>query len=459
MNTLEDRLGHLSAATGEPVGVAPTDALWSRGRRRVHARRAAAGVAGLALVAVLGGVGAVTAGLTRTEAMPVSAEHGVVLPSSLAFDMPEALPELGAGEVSAVGLRQRRTGHLFWADHVNEIVGVQATTGTYGVIDTPGLVADGVDGVRVSPSGRYVAYWVGDEAHDGAMGPVADAVAVRDLVTGALVEHELDAEFGASADPATMEWIDDDRLLVNPLFYEDESRSAASGDPETMFTLGVDGEQRLMPATRTVWPESNVVDGRYLGQTENQEWVVLDSRTGATEAVSLPSAGDADVRGPWWDGDDRVAALLDPSPEVSGDNDLRVAFGTLAGEAGRVEWRDSDVEVSDWSTVVGWRGDAVVVNRGVALDVVTEQGAAEEWVTLRDGDGSVDTAQWGRGGVVQHWEFASEVLTDAEIVDAVAPESDAALWMLRTLPTLAWGALLVALIGYLLARRVRRGNA
>ncbi|MFC6153178.1 hypothetical protein [Nocardioides yefusunii] len=459
MNTLEDRLGHLSAATEEPVGVAPTDALWSRGRRRVHARRAVACVAGLVLVGVLGSLGAVSSGLTRTEAMPVSAENGVVLPSSLAFDMPEALPELGAGEASAVGLRQRQTGRLFWAGHVNEIVGVQATTGTYGVIDTPGLVADGVDGVRLSPSGRYVAYWVGDEAHDGAMGTVADAVAVRDLVTGTLVEQDLEAEFGAAVDPAMMEWIDDDQLLVNPLFYDDEKRNGAGSDPERMFTLGVDGERRLIPATRTVWPESNVVDGRYLGQTESQEWVVLDSRTWATEAVSLPSAGDADVRGPWWDGDDRVAALLDPSPEISGDNDLRVAFGDVGVDAGPVEWRDSGAEVPDWSTFVGWRDGGVVVNRGLALDVVTEQGAIEEWVTLREGDGSVDTSDWDRGGVVQHWEFALEVLADVEIVDAVTPEADAALRMLRTLPIVALGALLVALIGYLFARRARRGNA
>lgn len=431
-------------------------------------RRGVAAVGALCLVAVVGSAGVVASGLTSTEAVPVSAVNPAVLPDRLAHDMPVALPDLGAGEVTAVGVRQRSSGLLWWTDPVSEVVGVQAATGTYGVIDTPGLVSGGVEAVWLSPDGAHLAYYRVAEQ----LGDVAGSLVVRNLVDGAVVEHDMDAEFGVRADEESVRWIDDEHVLVMPNPFTDADLVGSSSSAEDWFILGVDGEAVALPEPAQRWPESNSLDGSHLVDRDDSEeydqpdWAVVDVLRGTTwEVATFPEIPGAGLRGRVWDGASTVASFADDTPEISGDTEVEVVFADLQerGEPGG-QWLRSGVEVPDWSRPVGWREGSLLVDTWTELVQVGRDGSVQTLSDLGSEGSTTDTADWGAGGAVQRWSFATDLVAEAEVVTGPAPGTDPARWLLRALPVIlpvaAVAAVFLLVVGAgLRRRRGRRESA
>lgn len=468
---LEERLARLGHEEQHEEWHAPVpvpDAIWTRGRRRLRRRRTVSVVVAAALAAVIGSAGALTSGVTRTESVPVSTVRPAVLPEKLAWALPDALPDLGRGEISAAGLRQRATGHLWWGDAQVEVVGIQAATGTYGVIATPDLVTtDGVEGISLSPDGASLAYWAGDDARSD----VAERVVVTNLVTGKSFDHDLEAPYGASVEARGLRWLDADRLLVTPMIHTDADRNASQGSVETAFVVESDQTLGTLAAARLYWPDSNVVAGRHLADADDSDEgdspdpVVVDPVTGDLRPVVLPDQSEV-ARPLLWDGKEAVVAMLDSTPNIFDDGEAEVAFATLVrcrvgADCVPPAWQSSGVKVPDWSQVVGWRDGAAVVNTLAGLQTVRPQGASTSLIAFGPDDGVVDTSEWGRGGAVQRWVFATDVLAEADVVAATEPGTDPARWVLRGVPG-ALAALaglgVVAGLVVALARRGRSGR-
>ncbi len=205
---VRERLDRL--AQQAPAGSPPSD-LWQRGVRR-RRRRLAGGVSAALLAVVAGG------GLAGTVARSVpldpapAATGSVAIPSRLVEPSPwtPGTDRLGPpGRLAVVIGAARSTGLL--GTQRDGLVGVSATTGGYRFLDLPGRLSpdgsllDEAATVALSPEGRSVAYWRGDETARG--------VAVYDTVTGKVRTERLPSRQGLA--PQTLAWVGEETLLLS----------------------------------------------------------------------------------------------------------------------------------------------------------------------------------------------------------------------------------------------------
>lgn len=202
MSTLRDRLAHLAEDTPPPA--APPADLWSRGRS--YARRRTAATVGAVVAAVLvATVG--TAGLLALRPAtvePARTEGQAVLPDRF-FEPSGRLPTASGATGPLVAVVPAQ--HWAWRGSGEPgLVGVSATDQTYAFLDLPGWVGAPTEATwSLSPDGRYVAYWYGEEATDES--PVADGVAVLDTSSGQVRRHALESRRGLL--PTTFGWVGD----------------------------------------------------------------------------------------------------------------------------------------------------------------------------------------------------------------------------------------------------------
>ena len=169
MPTLHERFADLA----EDAPESPTPAgIWRDGRRRARVRRVGTAVVVAVTVVALASVGGLAAHRAR---QPAFADQPVAAPGlpTRVYEPSGWLPTSTRppGRLSALipAHRSHLTTRYTWG-----LVGVSATTGAYHFLDLPGYTGSG----ELSPDGRHVAYWSGDE--------VTDSLAVYDTVTGQL---------------------------------------------------------------------------------------------------------------------------------------------------------------------------------------------------------------------------------------------------------------------------------
>lgn len=213
---LHDQLRDLAAEAPAPTA-GSADGLWRAGKRRQRRRTAAGAVAAFAVVAA--GVGGVGAMLPRDadRYVPPAATNGAgALPDELHVPPRWTEPNEKAPVGPMAALLTASTG---WSGSTH-YVGVSATTGEYRTIDLPDGVAPesgplDPDSV-LSPSGRYIAYWLADKkagARDvDVPGPPLTGIAVYDTTTGKVTRHEITSPHGLSA--WDLVWVDDARLYL-----------------------------------------------------------------------------------------------------------------------------------------------------------------------------------------------------------------------------------------------------
>ncbi len=204
---VRERLDRLAQQT--PAGSPPPD-LWQRGVRR-RRRRLAGGVAA-ALLAVVAGSGLAGTVARTVHPTPAPADGGsLALPSRVVepSSWTPGTDRLGPPGRLAVVIGAVRSDGLFGTQR-NGLVGVSATTGAYRFLDLPGrlspdgsLLDEGAT-VALSPDGRSVAYWRGDE--------VARGIAVYDTATGKVRTERLPSRLGVA--PQTLAWVDEEALLL-----------------------------------------------------------------------------------------------------------------------------------------------------------------------------------------------------------------------------------------------------
>lgn len=451
---LTERLARLGE--GEVGVTAPVpEEIWTRGRRRARRARALQAAGALCVVLTLGVGVAVVTGVAPQGAAPVSAERPAVLPDELLRDLPTALPDLGRGEVIAIGARQRMTGHLFWEDVAVDVVGVQAATGRYGVIALPGRVGE-LHTVALSPDGARLAYWRGDGETMVAWRQVAHSLVVLDLVSGEETVHEVESEHGILPDDDALTWVEDSVLLVRPWKVTDAGGTGARARAEWAFLVDADGRRRPAGEAGEIWPDSNAVAGRYLGDRDQSEDmdqpdpVVVDLYEDTVTGVSLPSdpqaASGRRVNTLVWDGGDRVAGLADPTPEVGGNEEELTLVVSEVGSGSSTAWRDV-VAQGQRSALVGPRGAKWIVDQGLAVVAVAEDGTSEELTRVLGG------GEFGH--VNEGWFYATGLLATAEVVDPVAPQTDPLRWVAQRADLFGGGLVLLVLVGVLAALGLR----
>lgn len=202
MSTLRERLADLAEDTPPPAP-APAD-LWSRGRSYARRRTAATvgAVVAAVLVATVGTAGLV--GRAQDSVEPARPQGRAVLPDRF-FEPSGRLPTVRGASGTLVAVVPAQ--HATWrGDGGPGLVGVSAVDQTYAFLDLPGWVgAPTEDTWSLSPDGRYVAYWYGEEATDES--PVADGVAVLDTSSGEVRRHALESRRGLL--PTTFGWVGD----------------------------------------------------------------------------------------------------------------------------------------------------------------------------------------------------------------------------------------------------------
>jgi hypothetical protein len=207
--------------------------LWARGRARMRRRRAlgAAVVAGLVVIVALAGL-LVPAPVV---VMPAGTPHGPALPKNIYTPSRWLAGTDGKGPLGTLAVLGRSEGR-----HGDQAFGISATTGEYRFLDLPDRVRD--TEVALSPSGRYVAYWItGRVRHDefpaangtNVGGPVEDPVAgigVYDTVDGSVVRHHVASDYGLTSDvdENSLLWLDRDTVMVTFAFMIGSETSSAA---------------------------------------------------------------------------------------------------------------------------------------------------------------------------------------------------------------------------------------
>lgn len=208
---LRERLTALADRT-EPGGPPPD--LWRRGVRRRRRRLALVAAASVLAVLVGGGASALLADATTSASAPVptTSEPSAGIPDHVRVPSPY-LPDVGArplGPLAVAAGASRRSG--LWG-HRNGIFGIGADDGSYRFLplahrfDPEDTLIGGGDQVALSPDGRYVAYWVGDDA-----GERVDGVAVYDTMRDRASSRTIASRLGLS--PQGLVWADRHTLLL-----------------------------------------------------------------------------------------------------------------------------------------------------------------------------------------------------------------------------------------------------
>ena len=211
---LRDRLEDLAA---HPGAVVPPANLWDRGVRRRRLERAASGLLGLVVVLLLG-LGGWGIHLSR-DVQPADSHGTPHLPDRFFYDVsPWTHPFDGPpGPLVTVFPHERKT----LLHTTSEIVGVTASSGTYGFLDLPDdAVPSDVtsNSLALSPDGRRLAFWVsgtpsGSPNTTMIEGETVTGVAVYDAVDGRLRESRSATVHGL--EPRALLWADDSTLLFS----------------------------------------------------------------------------------------------------------------------------------------------------------------------------------------------------------------------------------------------------
>jgi hypothetical protein len=350
---LRERLGAL-ADQAEP-GPAPRD-LWRRGVRRRRRRTALAAAASLLAVIAGGGTATLLADVTTSSPAPQPAAPGVRAAIPDRVWTPSAyLPTVGSqplGPVAVVGGAERRSG--LTGDH-NGIFGVAASNGTYRFLPLAHRIGDGLDDrydgadqVAVSPDGRYVAYWAGDES-----GRRVDGVAVYDTTRGRATTRSIASRLGL--EPRSLVWADPHTLLFGynvitritestisgrvagtRVWRQGEALTRAPADLDITSATASGGLLTTYTGSVVTWTTDLRPAGRYrltgLTRNDNVQSVAVAPRSRRVAADSVPG-----------DGVGRERLVVGAAVEAKGSQ--RVAVRTLRTTMAPHEvlgWRDSD---------------------------------------------------------------------------------------------------------------------
>ncbi|MDO7869485.1 hypothetical protein [Nocardioides jiangxiensis] len=241
-------------AADAPVPVPPdAGALWRAGRRRQSRRAAAGALAATAVVlAGIGGAGTVLPHDGGRDVPPATTSGVGALPDRLYVPgrWTESNDDDPVGPMAAL-----LSTNLGWHDATG-YVGVSAATGEYRAIRLPGSALAPGSGTRpgvaeaLSPSGRYVAYWLtgvpAGRAVDNQLGKPVVGVAVYDTVTTRVGRSVLQTEHGVV--PESLLWSDDDTLYfqVSQIDKGHPGGYAAHLDGQGR-TVTIGEDQRLVP--------------------------------------------------------------------------------------------------------------------------------------------------------------------------------------------------------------------
>jgi hypothetical protein len=207
MNDLGGALQALAGHAAAPA-IADPEALWRRGYVRVRTRRATA-AAGMLVVGVIA-VLAVRVAPAPTIVMPAGPVHTPAIPMNIHSPskwLSSTADGGPLGDLAALGRATRGDG--------DAVFGIAATTGTYRYLALPHRLND--TDVALSPSGRYVAYWLtGRVTSTSSDVEHYKGYAVYDSRTGRTTEHEVPSERGVRPDSwgDNLFWRDDSTLFA-----------------------------------------------------------------------------------------------------------------------------------------------------------------------------------------------------------------------------------------------------
>lgn len=410
---LQQELAGLGRAADDVVhGVAtpPSGDLWTRGERwRRRRRRGTVLLAGTGAVLVAA-LSLVTVERAAPPEPAVSPGSTPTLPDRVYAVSPWLPVEVPGEQVVAARLTERST----WTGEVPAIA-VLTGSGRYLYLDAPNV--DENETMVVSPDGRRVAYWASGEPlgtpnTSGGQSVPVTAVSVVDVVTGDLERHDFETEHGLG--PQGLVWAGSDTLLGR--FNQDV---AGDDEPDRAgFSIGTPSWRWDVDGTSEPVRLRGVNVGSFTEATAGE---VLNARTlldlATGEVRRLPVRGGT---GSWgFSGsnaflrEDGLLAQLggrrsaDAVPNVVTLSDLRapeVVQQTVPGSA-------------DTLQVLGWREDDLLTTREVESDDFAQH---FEIVALDVTDRTAEVLLEG-GEELPGWDWATDLLATAPVVDGVAP--------------------------------------
>lgn len=444
---IEERLHQLRQGPVEVShvlsGVDPTP-LWERGKRLQRNRRIAAVVGCTAAVAGSIGVGAaaLTWGPGTQSIQPASVSGTAVLPDRVAIPQ-GTLPSYGTDPAVAVALKGKDTAVL-----------VSATDASYGQARLEHLASSEIS---LSPTGRYLAYWVSGEltgpgqpipAEKGF--PAAGGLAVRDLSTGTVTTTAMPTKQGLGN--LELGWAGDEQLA----FRSSQSFTLSNGDVADeindeswrgTWTMGQSAVRQEEPFNR----------GVSIGSLRAGEHLSLD-QTDAT--LTTLSSGAAQKHGyrnlgatqrqveqgylPFVDqafaADGRVAAVRQPADGIH--TGVAQVYTTQLGQ-GALTWTKVPLgERKAMIEPIGWRGPDILATEQAENK---DQYGHPQVVSINPATGKITTLMRTDDDT---WTVSRELAETATVVpglDAEAETVEAA----RTRWTVAGGgaAATLALVG------------
>ena len=351
------------APAGEDAGE-----IWTRGRRRVLRRRAL-GVAVVAVVVAVVGLGAVLVP-DPVVVMPAGPVHApgypdqVYRPSRWLAGTDDKGP-LGQLAVIAPALHGGE----------NAIFGVSATTGEYRFLDLP----DWVRGTKVAiaPDGRHVAYWTagrttGKPYPDPMLGGFGQAEAIAgvglyDTTTGHVQRTKLTTEHGMQDEP--LFWVDSTTVYFGD--WQLDNSHAASRSRWLSVAVGRSEPTEILDAQAAVMEGHRNADGSFLVPHGNaRRWTSVQpaGSTGAAPGASpgtirLPSMLPIGVEAYYTyaarTGADRVVVGVNDTPSLV--NPLMVGDVAADGTVHGLEYVGDRLQNV---VVLGWHDDRTLLAYG-----------------------------------------------------------------------------------------------
>ena len=342
------------------------------------------------------------------------------------------------GRLAVVAGAPRLTGVL--GRSFDGLVGISATTGAYRFLDLPGAMPDetgmlGTDEpVALSPDGRQVAYWVGDEAAAG--------VAVYDTATGALKRMPIASAKGVA--PEGLAWVSADTLMVRYNVILERTANSMSGRmaPTRLWTPAT-GRHTTLPVQSRLDDVAPTSEG-----FSSWDGTRLTLRSGSGSPTARFTVTGLDPQAPLGTllvaPDGRRFAIV----SNTGSRESQLYVGRLS-ESGRSVAVRPVMTTARAAAVVGWRdADHVLVQAGVgttsgiyAVDV--RSGTAERVV-------AVDSQNFTPGQVYAADLWSVPPVSRPAPPDVLGPQAVAALGA---------GAVLLALVALGLLVRRRRALA
>ena len=452
---LHDRLRDLAART---PSASPPANLWDRGLRRHRATQVGRAVAAVVLVALVG-----VGGWTWHETRPVEPAdtHGSahvpdrffyhLSPWTAGFDGPP-------GPLVTVLPSQRKT--VFGSDE--GLVGVTASSGTYGFLDLPGdaALSPTLDAqFAISPDGRRLAFWT-TGAPSGAPNTVLEngltltGVATYDTVTGQVRRTHLTTGHGIAS--RLLLWADNDTLLFG---YAQILGRDGSENETTSHVAGTEvwdqpsGSPTLLPTDSLPTFADNfstrATTGLVVSGSLSRTWWVLDPQQPARRVFRTDQQADLLVPSP---DHRRVAAV--PEQQNSNGGPLVIAALPGPGSHATVKFR-TILDGQDWYRPLVWTdSDHVAALRGIEVhdpDGGPHIAGRIDLVDVRTGSSRPLVAEWGTHGTNDSDTWLASGLLGAPVVHAHPPPTP-------TSPRLLLGICGVGLLVALFLWRATRGR-